>query len=196
MVLSGGKLAGGNPERGRVLNDFYATSPEATDALFDIEIFEGNIWEPACGNGLMSETIKKYNGHVVSSDLIDRGYGLGGINFLERDSIKRVGLDRCDNIVTNPPFSLFQEFCEMALMVADKKIALFGRLQALEGYKRASFLERTPLKTVYVFKRRVSILWNGERINNKTGKPWASTLAFAWFVWYKDYSGLPNIRWL
>ena len=28
MVLSGGKLAGGNPKKKRVDNDFYATNPK------------------------------------------------------------------------------------------------------------------------------------------------------------------------
>ena len=32
--MQGGKLAGGNPENGRVENDFYATDPVAVDMLF------------------------------------------------------------------------------------------------------------------------------------------------------------------
>ena len=32
--MQGGKLAGGNPENGRVDNDFYATDPAAVEQLF------------------------------------------------------------------------------------------------------------------------------------------------------------------
>ena len=80
-TLQGGQLAGGNPTRGRVENDFYATPKEATEALFNVETFNGNVYEPACGNGIMSEVIKKYN-HCYSSDLVDRGYGQVNTDFL------------------------------------------------------------------------------------------------------------------
>ena len=42
----GGKLAGGNPARGRMENDFYATNPLSTKALLEVENFIGNIYEP------------------------------------------------------------------------------------------------------------------------------------------------------
>ena len=32
-ALAGGKIAGGNPENGRVEHDFYATNPKAVDML-------------------------------------------------------------------------------------------------------------------------------------------------------------------
>lgn len=65
----------------------------------------------------------------------------------------------------------------------------------LEGKKRGTFLEGSPLKTVYVFKSRQSPMPNGESLN-KDGKPFASTMAFAWFVWERDYLGSPTIRWI
>ena len=72
---------------------------------------------------------------------------------------------------------------------------LFGKLQVLEGQKRATFLEKSPLRTVYVFKKRINPLRNGlDRDEN--GKPWASTMAFAWFVWEKGYYGKPQIEWI
>ena len=186
--LSGGRLAGGNPIRGRVDNDFYATPPEATEALFNKEKFDGTIWEPACGNGMMAKVIMKYN-YVIASDLIDRGYGSVGIDFL-------ASIQPAENIITNPPFSLFQEFAEHSLEIPSiKKVALFGKLQALEGRKRADFLEKSPLKTVYVFKKRINPLRNGES-KDENGKAWASTMAFAWYVWDKEYNGETFIQWI
>jgi hypothetical protein len=52
--------------------DFYPTPTNATEALFRVEKFEGNVLEPACGDGAMSEIIKKYN---FSSQPISTGYG-------------------------------------------------------------------------------------------------------------------------
>lgn len=191
--LQGGQLAGGNPVRGRIEDDFYATPTEATEALFSVETFVGNVWEPACGNGMMSEVIKQYN-EVISSDLVNRGYGKVGIDFLKTNN-RDAGYDIYDNIITNPPFSLFQEFAEKALYEANEKVALFGKLQALEGQKRATFLEKSPLKTVYIFKKRINPLRNGSPVD-ENGKPWASTMAFAWFVWEKGHIGKPQIAWI
>jgi len=188
MKIQGANIAGGNPKRGRVENDFYATPLEVTEALFLVETFIGDVLEPACGNGSMSEVIKKYN-NVDSYDLIDRGYGKTGIDFLKNDFVNY------DNIITNPPFNLFQEFAEKALKVANKKVVMFGKLQALEGKKRATFLEKSPLKTVYVLKRRISALRNGKDCD-ENGKKWASTMAFAWYVWEKGYKGNPIIKWI
>ena len=43
-------LAGtGHSVQEREQHDFYATSPIATRLLLDIEEFDKDIWEPACG---------------------------------------------------------------------------------------------------------------------------------------------------
>lgn len=191
--LQGGQLAGGNPIRGRVEDDFYATPAEATEALLKAEVFNGNVWECACGNGMMSEVIKQYN-ETISSDLVDRGYGKVGVDFLKTSS-RDMGYDVYDNIITNPPFNLFQEFAEKALKEANNKVALFGKIQALEGQKRATFMENSPLKTVYVFKKRINPLRNGSPVD-EDGKKWASTMAFAWYVWEIGYTGKPTIEWI
>lgn len=55
--------------------DFYPTPAWATYALIDNERFTGDIWEPACGDGAMSEVLARTGNTVISSDLYDRGYG-------------------------------------------------------------------------------------------------------------------------
>ena len=62
--------------------DFYPTPRWATYALINSEHFDGDIWEPACGDGSMSEVLAETGNLVISSDLFDRGYGEGGINYL------------------------------------------------------------------------------------------------------------------
>ena len=102
----------GHNEKGdREKDDFYPTPPEATQSLLNRQKFKGNIWECACGNGAMSKVMIEQGYDVYSSDLIDRGYGEVGIDFLQ--SNKKV-----DNIVTNPPFNLATEFTLKAFELA------------------------------------------------------------------------------
>jgi hypothetical protein len=82
----------------RAAYEFYPTPPEATRALLSVESFEGDIWEPACGDGAISKVLKASGYQVVSTDLIDRGYGAGGHNFLKSNT------PLAKNIITNPPY--------------------------------------------------------------------------------------------
>lgn len=54
-------------------NDYYATEPLATELLLGVETFSKHIWEPACGEGYMSEVLKNKGYDVYSTDLIERG---------------------------------------------------------------------------------------------------------------------------
>ena len=187
--MEGHQLAGLSEGRERVENDFYATPETSVKALLEREAIIYPVLEPACGDGAISRLLT--DGDVASSDLVYRGYGVGGIDFLlnEWDNQKN------NTVITNPPFSLFTEFVKKGLEVTNNKLILFGKLQALEGEKRASYLATTPLRTVYVFKKRQNPLRNGVAVD-ENGKPWASTMAFAWFVWEKGYIGKPTIEWL
>lgn len=194
-TLKGGQLAGGNPIRGRVDDDFYATPPEATEALLKVEEIFYPAWEPACGAGHISKLLNEEQ--TNSSDLVYRGYGTGGVDFLTTKNFMRNGLGGAPykTVITNPPFSLFQEFAEEALKIATNKVIMFGKIQALEGQRRATFMENSPLKTVYVFKKRINPMRNGSPLDEK-GKPWASTMAFAWYVWEIGHKGKPTIQWI
>jgi hypothetical protein len=63
-----------------------------------VETFEGSIWEPACGDGAISKVLEAAGYTVISTDLVDRGYGHGGHDFLKSET----PLGR--NIITNPPY--------------------------------------------------------------------------------------------
>jgi hypothetical protein len=187
--LNGHSLAGTSTTRERVQDDFYATPEESTLALLAVENIVYPALEPACGAGHIARLLK--DGQVTATDLVYRGYGTGGLDFLVGDFFK----DSVATIITNPPFNLFQEFAEKALSVATNKVILFGKLQALEGKKRATWMQSSPLRTVYVFKGRQNPLRDGNPLN-ENGKPWSNTMAFAWFVWEIGYSGKPTIEWL
>ena len=65
----------------------------------------------------------------------------------------------------------------------------------LEGRQRKDFFATHPPKAVYVFSKRVNPLRNGLEVD-ENGKPWSSTMCFAWFVWEHGYTGEPCIRWI
>jgi hypothetical protein len=165
--------------------DFYPTPAYVTEALLAREKFTGTIWECACGNGAMSRVLEHRLPHckIVSSDICDYGYGQTGVDFLATDL-------KVNAIITNPPFKLAYEFATHALECADK-VALFLRLQFLEGTKRYYFFRKFPPKTVYVFSRRVTLSRNGVEESPKGG-----LAAFAWFVWQRNHRGAPQLDWI
>ena len=169
----------------RAENDFYATPPFAVEELLKLEEFSTNIWEPACGFGHISRVFEEHGHNVTSTDLIDRGYGKGGMDFLKSEA---ANMD-CD-IVTNPPYKYAQEFVEKALSVvaAKHKVAMFLKLTFLEGKNRRRMFELYPPKVVYVSTSRLACA--------KNGTEWIpSCICYAWFVWEKGFKGEPVIRW-
>lgn len=196
-VLAGTNLAGMSTTRDRVDNDFYATPRNAIEAILNEVKLDGSILEPAAGQGHISKVLKEYYPYseIVSTDLIQREerFGIpiqGGVDFLTHEFHRKF-----DNIITNPPFNLAQEFIEKALELSNDKVIMFAKIQLLEGNKRRELFDNTPLKYVYVFSKRVNPLRNGEELDEK-GKPWSSTMCFAWFIWEHDYEGEPIVRWL
>ena len=200
-MIEGHSIAGMSTIRERVVDDYYATPPEATKELlnnFDL-IGCKSFYEPSCGEGHISKVLKsKYNVDVFSSDLIDRGFGYGNIDFLkfsETNNWLFRGESKVDCIITNPPFKLAKEFILKALRLSNKYVIMFAKIQLLEGIGRKELFEKYPPKYIYVFRNRINPLRNGNPLDEK-GKPWASTMCFAWFVWEVGFQGEPTIRWL
>lgn len=119
------RIVGSGEDRSE--NDFYPTPAWTTEALLQREKFIGEIWEPACGDGAISKLLEPHY-NVISSDLIDRGYG-DVLDFLTAERLT-------DNIITNPPFSLCSKFIEKAKASSWGKIAMFLKTTALEGNGR------------------------------------------------------------
>jgi hypothetical protein len=168
----------------REKNDFYPTPKYAVEELLKRELFKGNIWECACGEGDISDVFLEKGFDVKSTDLIDRGFGEVG-NFFETDFV-------ADNIVTNPPYKHALDFVNEAKKKSNRKIAMFLKTVFLESEKRKPMFQdkEFPLKTVYQFSKRVTLYKNGVKMKN------SGMIAYAWYVWEKGYCGKPTIEWI
>lgn len=193
--LSGGQLAGGNSKTVKAENDYYATNPQTVKMFLNKSICEfldvKSIWENACGEGHLSEVLKEYfDCNIVNTDLVDRGYCDAEVDFLNSKFNPNADL-----IITNPPFSLINNFITVGLEKTNRYLVYLCKIQMLETVKRKSILEKSPLRYVYVHSKRQATWKNGEPLD-PNGKKWATTMCLAWFVWDKKYKGEPKIKFL
>ena len=181
--------ASNHSEKERQKEDYYATDPKAVELLLENETFNHSIWECACGEGHIAKVLESNGYSVISTDLIDRGYGEGGIDFLAQTENR----GNCSDIVTNPPYKLALEFAQHALEIVEEgnKVAMFLKLTFLEGQKRKQFFLKYPPKRIYVFSKRMLCAINGQF---KQGE--SSAIAYAWYIWEKGYKGKPTIDWI
>jgi hypothetical protein len=132
-------------------------------------------------------TVLQDAGHrVVSTDLVDRGHGTPGRNFLHETELQ------APCVVTNPPFKLADDFALHALRLGAQKVALLMRLAWLEGRARHErvFKDHPPSR-VWTFSRRLT-MWRADDPNPRDS---GGTMAFAWFVWERGHTG-PVLGWL
>src|SRR5690606_34699881 len=132
--------------------------PKAAELLLILEQFDKNIWECACGEGHLSKVFESAGYHVKSSDLVNRGYGEVGIDFLAIDNLEWKG-----DIITNPPYKYAQQFIEKALQIIPEgnKVVMFLKIQFLESKGRKNLFLTHPPKTVYVSCSRLLCAING-----------------------------------
>lgn len=188
--------ASNHTDKEREANDYYATEPKALELLLEQERFSPYIWECACGGGHLSKVLVDKGYNVRSSDIIDRGYeGTEIIDFLKTTQLD-VLLDCPRDIITNPPYKYAKEFVEKAIEVSmdSTKIAMFLKIQFLEGKARRVLFDKHPPKRIYVSSGRLLCAKNGEFQKMRDGG--GSALAHAWFVWQKGYKGDTVVRWI
>ena len=176
------KIVGHNLDNNREKDDYYATPPSCTKALLCVEQFVGDVYEPCCGQGHISEVLIDKGYHVESSDLVDRGYGKPRVDFLMETKPRK-------NVVTNPPYRNALDFVRKATDLADNKVAMLLKLNFLEGVARKEFFMTRPPAKVYVFSSRQSLMKGG--VPHKGGM-----IALAWCVWEKNYNGETKVNWI
>ena len=172
----------------RETHDFYPTPPEGTRALLCAETFDGPIWEPAAGNGAISKVLEAAGYKVISTDLIDRGYGESGVNFLTETA------PRAKHIITNPPYGrgLADQFVHHALGLTQQTggtVAMLLDLASLAHPTRHYLFVHNPPANVYVLD---------ELICQPGGRPRITTaeLRYCWLLWKPPHQGPTTLRWL
>ena len=169
--------------------DFYATDPAALPPLFKVlgpEWESGGkfIWECSAGQGHLAQIMELYGHQVISTDLVDRGYGISGVDFLQPTPYDGLPFDA---IITNPPYKYALQFIEKSLKIAPL-VCMFLRIQFLESEGRNKLYEENPPRYVAVFKKRVLCSKDA-----KFPKGESSATCYAWFIWERGYKGNPEL---
>ena len=148
-------------------SDDFQTPKEAINSLCKYIPKDWIIWECACGKGNLVEAFKNKGFKVIASDLYDNPYN-GGVDFL----IKKP-TEPYDVIITNPPYSIKQQFLERAYIL-DKPFAFLLPLTTFETKKRQELFKTYGLEVIFLDKR----------INFQTpsGQGSGSWFATAWFT--------------
>ena len=178
--------ASNHADHERQAEDYYATEPKATEWLCKLEHFAGPILEPSCGEGHIAKVLMAHGYEVECRDLVNRGFGISGKDFLAIDNTTWQG-----DIITNPPYKFALEFVRKALSIIPNghKVAMFLKIQFLEGKARRQLFVSNPPKTVWVSSSRLKCAMNGEF--DAVG---SSASCYAWFVWEKGYQGDTVVR--
>ena len=132
--------ASNHTDEERQKEDFYATDPVAAELLLNVCEFSPKVWEPACGEKHLARVFEKHGYQVRSSDIIDR-CGNEVYDFLSMDNTDWDG-----DIITNPPYKFALDFIYKALSIVPdgRKVAMFLKVQFLEGKERKALYNSTP----------------------------------------------------
>ena len=175
----------------READDYYATDPRAIDLLLDVENFHPDIWECAAGENHMADRLKRHGFNVRTSDIVPRTPGTEVLDFLSPDISAWHG-----DIITNPPYKHALRFITQALSIIPdgRKVAMFLKLQFMEGKARKHLFTTCPPKTIYVSSSRIMCAKNGDFQGMQAGG--GSAVAYAWYVWQRGYVGNTMVRWI
>ena len=172
--------------------EFYPTPPEAVRALLSVESFDGSIWEPACGNGAIAKVLKDAGHQVVSTDLVNHGYGFSGHDFLK--STKPLA----KHIITNPPYGthgLADAFVRRALLHVREtggSVVMLLNLRSLCHAQRSDKFRKTPPAAIYAIDG-ITCWPNGQKAG--AGKS-IQQQQYYWAVWKPNHTGCPRFWWL
>lgn len=157
--------------------DLHETPPEAVLALLRVCPLPLRIWEPAAGFGAIARVLAHSGRDIIASDLIayagaDRGI-VAPVDFLKLH--RAPGGMR--TIVTNPPYTLADNFIRHGLRLCERVIVLL-RLAAIEGANRSDLIDQ-HLRLVYAGRERLPMMhrhgYQGRKIDEVTGP-------FGWFM--------------
>ncbi|TAL79971.1 MAG: hypothetical protein EPN75_08760 [Beijerinckiaceae bacterium] len=153
--------------------EFYPTELWVTLALLERFSFRGPIWECCCGDGELAYGLRLRGYDVIASDLIDRGYGTPGIDFLTKQPKRPFG-----SIITNPPYKDAAAFVARARQFPGVMVAMYMPLSFCQGAKRTeNFWPVDPPDLIVTVADRATMYPRGQEGEN------AGMMATAWYIW-------------
>lgn len=175
----------------RAAYEFYPTPPEATRALLSVETFDGDIWEPACGEGHIARELMAAGYSVTSTDLVDYGFGEPGRDFLQEQH------PLAKHIVTNPPYGrgLADAFTRHALKRTGEtggSVALLMNLAGLCHPMRHDFYVGSPPAVIYALDECTCWPYGDPARASRS----IASQRYCWMVWKAGHRGETRLRWL
>jgi hypothetical protein len=160
--------------------DFYSTPKSliwVAKPFIEIEMDKHQaVLEPCFGDGAISQEVESLGYSVTKNDLFR-----GGVDYITNDFYEK-------QVITNPPFSLWDAFVNKAKSHA-KKILVIGRLNYFGTQGRLENHMWDNLKAVYCFSRYVDY----QTPYREDGHFHVGAMATAWFLWDMEYTEKPTI---
>jgi len=175
--------------------EYYAEPAWCVDALIAAFKSEGympdQIWDPACGGGVLIGQFVAAGCRVHGSDIEDRGAPGARVG-----DFATIVPPKVKTIVSNPPFTLIEPWVARAFNdLKMNRVVFLAPISFLAGKRRLdAFYSEYPPARVWVCSRRPSIPPGGSGIKAKNG-----SITFAWFDWTRDnieQKKDPIIKWI
>lgn len=169
--LQASRINGGNTAYKRNESDFYPTPSDVTIALLNFLSIpkDKTIWEPACGQNHIVNTTRAFGYDVIGTDIQT------GTDFLT------VTPDfKFDWIITNPPFSISEDFIYRCA-IHWKPFALLLKSQYWNAKRRLKMFREYQPKYILPLTWRPDFLFK----SRGSGSPFMDMM---WCVWDSEPS--------
>jgi hypothetical protein len=166
--------------------NFYPTPAWVTEALLRRVRLPKGIWEPCCGDGAMAQVLESHGHRVVGTDLVDRGYGETGRDFLAETRLP----DSATAIVTNPPYGRnLYKFVDHALELTRPVSGMVAMLVNIQWPTGAANSKRCRMPA---FDLEIKLVGRIAWFAGADGKPAKQPQEnHCWLIW--DWSRTPGI---
>ena len=163
------RMIGGTPGKKRSMADYYPTPADVTQALLDMLLIQPGtkVWEPACGGGHMVQVLEANGLKVTATDIET------GTDFLTAELPEGT-----EWIITNPPFSLANEFIETCIK-HKRPFALLTKSQFWHAKKRYDLFLHHPPRWILPLTWRPDFNF----LDRKEGERGNSLMDVCWCVW-------------